>query len=357
FVQRKLRSCHRRRDFDTDGSNRRPAAATRQRRQPVTPSATTLCGYLEPHLPEPTAATSFANLRRSAEDACRAWRAGSVGSQCRGILGRYRRYQVRGVAGTRSDRRGAKAGAASLRDDREGPGPSPRRPSRAGGSLLCCAPARWPRRQPTRCGVRDELRKPNRAGGPGLGALRSSSLDAWSRWAQALVGVATFQYEHGEVSAAIATARSALALAHDPHSPKGLAAVTGYIWLGLIRAQTLSGDSAGANQSLQAYLRNLDGFATGFLPPGSPERLLAAGAMNQLLTGGQLKLDEGAAESALTQVTAARAMIASIEVPAADVGATRLKNRNLEASLNAAARAAVQLGRYAQAETLARQWL
>ncbi|MES2404682.1 MAG: hypothetical protein V4567_10160 [Pseudomonadota bacterium] len=184
-----------------------------------------------------------------------------------------------------------------------------------------------------------------------------SSLDAWSRWAQALVGVATFQYEHGEVSAAIATARSALALAHDPHSPKGLAAVTSYIWLGLIRAQALSGDSAGANQSLQAYLRNLDGFATGFLPPGSPERLLAAGAMNQLLTGGQLKLDEGAAESALTQVTAARAMIASIEVPAADVGATRLKNRNLEASLNAAARAAVQLGRYAQAETLARQWL
>src|SRR6185437_16051990 len=137
-----------------------------------------------------------------------------------------------------------------------------------------------------------------------------SSLDAWSRWAQAL--------------------------AHVPHSPNGLAAVTSYIWLGLISAQALSGDSAGANQSLQAYLRNLDGFATGFLPPGSPERLLAAGAMNQLLTGGQLKLDEGAAESALTQVTAARAMIASIEVPAADVGATRLKNRNLEASLNAA---------------------
>jgi tetratricopeptide (TPR) repeat protein len=79
--------------------------------------------------------------------------------------------------------------------------------------------------------------------------------------------------------------------------------------------------------------------------------------MNQLLTGGQLKLDEGAAQSALTQVTAARAMIEPIEVPTTDVGATRSKNRSLEASLNVGARAAVQLGRYAQAETLARQWL
>jgi tetratricopeptide (TPR) repeat protein len=172
-----------------------------------------------------------------------------------------------------------------------------------------------------------------------------------------LAGVATFQYERGEVSAAIATARSALALAHDPRSPKGLAAVTVYISAGLAQLQAQSGDSAGANQSLQAYLRNLHGLATGFLPPGSPERLLAAGAMNQLLTGGQLKLDEGAAESALTQVTAARSMIEPIEVPKTDAGATRSKNRKLEDSLNVAARAAVQLGRYAQAETLARQWL
>ncbi|HEY7871199.1 MAG TPA: hypothetical protein VIC31_00585, partial [Rudaea sp.] len=184
-----------------------------------------------------------------------------------------------------------------------------------------------------------------------------SSLAAWSRWAQALAGVATFQFERGEVSAAIATARSALALAHNPRSPKGLAAVTVYISAGLAQIQAQSGDSAGANQSLQAYLRNLHGLATGFLPPHSPERLLAAPAMNQLLTGGQLKLDEGAAQSALTQVTAARAMIEPIEVPTTDVGATRSKNRSLEASLNVGARAAVQLGRYAQAETLARQWL
>jgi len=184
-----------------------------------------------------------------------------------------------------------------------------------------------------------------------------SSLDAWGRWAQALAGVAQFQYERGEVSAAIATVHSALALARDPRSPKSLAAVTVYISAALARVQAQSGDSAGADQSLQAYLRNLHAFAAGFLPPHSPQRQLATHEMNQLLTGGQLKLDEGAAQSALTDATAARAMIEPIEVPATEAGATRLKSQHLETSLNVAARAAVQLGHYAQAEALARQWL
>jgi len=184
-----------------------------------------------------------------------------------------------------------------------------------------------------------------------------SSLDAWARWAQARTQVATFQFERGEVSASIATAHSAVALPQDPRSPKGLAAVTVYIWAGLAQVQAQSGDSAGADQSLQAYLRNLHTLATSFLPPHSPQRLLAAHAMNQRLMGGQLRLDEGAAQPALAEVTAARPMIQPIEVPATDAGATRLKNNMLQISFNVAARAAVQLGRYAQAEPLARQWL
>jgi hypothetical protein len=133
--------------------------------------------------------------------------------------------------------------------------------------------------------------------------------------------------------------------------------VTVYIWAGLAQVQAQSGDSAGADQSLQAYLRNLHTLATSFLPPHSPQRLLAAHAMNQRLMGGQLRLDEGAAQPALAEVTAARPMIQPIEVPATDAGATRLKNNMLQISFNVAARAAVQLGRYAQAEPLARQWL
>lgn len=70
-----------------------------------------------------------------------------------------------------------------------------------------------------------------------------------------------------------------------------------------------------------------------------------------------IKLAEGALQPALAEATAARAVIEPIETPATDTSVTRWKNQNLEVSFNVAARAAVQLGHYAQAETLARQWL
>jgi tetratricopeptide (TPR) repeat protein len=182
-----------------------------------------------------------------------------------------------------------------------------------------------------------------------------SSLDAWGRWAQALSGVATLQYERGEVSAAIVTAHSALALAQDPRSPKGLVTVTFYIWSGLARVQAQSGDSVGADRSLHAYLRNQEAIVEQSTSPHSPQRLLVGA--NLLLTGGALKLEEGAAQPALAEVTAARGKIEPIEVPPTDAAVTRWKNNALETSFNVAARAAVQLGRHAQAETLARQWL
>lgn len=180
-----------------------------------------------------------------------------------------------------------------------------------------------------------------------------SDLGAWARWAQALAQVATFQYERGEVSDAIATGRSALALAQDPRSPKGLAAVTWYIRLRLARALAERGE-AGAEQSAQAAVRNLQALVAD-RPPDSPQRRLAV--TNLPLAVGNIKLAEGSPQFALTEATAARANIEPIEVPVTDAGATRWKNQNLENSFNVAARAAVRLGRYAQAETSARQWL
>ena len=183
-----------------------------------------------------------------------------------------------------------------------------------------------------------------------------SSLDAWARWAQQLNQVATFQYERGDVSAAIATLRSALALVQDPHSPRGLNASTFYLWLDLFEQQANSGDLAGAEQSSQACLRALQAYA-GELPPHSPARRLFGQALTRRSLIGHLKLDEGIPQSALTDATAALAAVQAIEVPATDFNTTHLKNRILAGGYSVAARASVQLGRYAQAEPLARQWL
>ncbi|MBS0382163.1 MAG: ATP-binding protein [Proteobacteria bacterium] len=184
-----------------------------------------------------------------------------------------------------------------------------------------------------------------------------SSLDAWSRWAQALAGLAGFQYENGEVSKAFATGHSALALTQDPRSPKGFAAANNGLWRGMAQAQASSGDSAGAEQSLQAFLRNLRAFSTDFLAPDSPQRQLADNQTNQLLTDSQMKLSEGNPQAALAEATAAHARIESIEVPKTDAGTAHWKNQMLGASFDAGARAAVRLNHYAQAEILARQWL
>jgi len=180
-----------------------------------------------------------------------------------------------------------------------------------------------------------------------------SSLDAWARWAQARTQVATFQFERGEVFASIATMRSALALARDPHSPGRLAAATWYIRFNLARALAETGDAA-AEQSARAAVRELQSLVAD-RPPDSPQSRLAA--TNLPLALGDIKLSQGALQPALAEATAARAAIEPIEVPATDAGATRWKNQNLADSLNVATQAAMQLGRYAQAETLARQWL
>ena len=183
-----------------------------------------------------------------------------------------------------------------------------------------------------------------------------SSLDAWSRWAQQLEQVAQFKYERGEVSASIATLHSALALARDPHSPKGLNGATFYIWLNLFEYQAKSGDSVGAEQSLRACLRALQAYAEQ-LPPHSPGRLLLGQALSQRSLAGQLKLDAGMPQLALTDAIAALAEAKPIEVPATDFNTTRLKNQILASGYSVAARASLQLGRYTEAESFARQWL
>jgi hypothetical protein len=122
----------------------------------------------------------------------------------------------------------------------------------------------------------------------------------------------------------------------------------------LARALAEIGDSASAEQSAQAAVRNLQALVAD-RPPDSPQRRLAA--TSKSLADANIKLAGGFPQPALADATIARTGIESIEVQATDAGATRWKNQNLADSFSVGAQAAVQLGRYAQTETLARQWL
>ncbi|HEY8012197.1 MAG TPA: hypothetical protein VIE67_14495 [Rudaea sp.] len=196
----------------------------------------------------------------------------------------------------------------------------------------------------------------NRAAQAGEDEVRfnPSDLTSWWQWTLGLRQVADLEFERGEVAHAIATMRSLVALEQDKRLPSSLGPRAWYQWIQLAYLQALVGDSAAAAQALKAFARDT-GEVVAQLPPDDPKRQLLA--TPELAIGAGVQLIEGASQAALTNTIAMVDRIGSIQVPAGDLGSTTMKNRILATNLGVAAQAAIRLGRYAQAEALARRWL
>ncbi|WP_139351389.1 ATP-binding protein [Rhodanobacter sp. B05] len=181
-----------------------------------------------------------------------------------------------------------------------------------------------------------------------------SDLGSWSRWALGLGEVADLQFERGQVAQAIATMHSLLALERDPRRPSSLGPVLWFRWIQLANWQAQTGDTAAAAQSLKAFARDTGELAAQ-LAPQDPKRQLLVRPEQGI--GGAVQLTEGASQAALTDATAVIARVESVGIPAGDVGASNLRGNMLNGDLQTAATASIRLGRYRQAEALARQWL
>jgi tetratricopeptide (TPR) repeat protein len=181
-----------------------------------------------------------------------------------------------------------------------------------------------------------------------------SNLTAWLNWAYALDSAGQFQFNRGEVARAIATRRAAVALADDPRAPKRLGPANAILWQHLMLYQAMTGDRAGAEQSMEPYLR---GYRASFakLPPDSPQRRLSE--VDELFARSVINVYLGAPQQAFQQASAAIAKIEAVKVPAADAVAVGTQKNTLDINQRIAMRAAVQLGRYADAEKLAHDWL
>jgi tetratricopeptide (TPR) repeat protein len=166
--------------------------------------------------------------------------------------------------------------------------------------------------------------------------------------------VADLQVERGEVTHALATLHSLLELEHDKRLPSSLGPVVWFHWIPLARLQAETGDSSAAAQSLKAYMRDA-GEAVALLATNNPRRQLLANP--EQLLGSALQLIEGDSQSALNNATSALNRIEPIQIPAGDMNSFVARLNVSNGALNTASRAAVRLGRYAQAETLARRWL
>jgi len=179
-----------------------------------------------------------------------------------------------------------------------------------------------------------------------------SDLGSWSNWIAGLDKIADFQTSQGELTKAIATRRTALALAHDKRRPSSLGPQLWPMRIDLAFVQENTGDSAGAAKSLRAMKKDI-GEAVANLPAGNPRRELFAEIPNGV--GAGLKLVRGDAKGALAAETALIDRVDSIKIPEGTSGHS-FKTAMLNASLRTATRASLMLGDYEQAESLATRW-
>ncbi len=181
-----------------------------------------------------------------------------------------------------------------------------------------------------------------------------SDLEAWWNWTSVLRGTADQQFDRGDVATAIATMHSLFALEQDKRLPSSLGPRVWYQWLGLAYMQAEAGDAAGAARSMKSYARDADEYIAQ-LAANDPRRVLLADA-DKPITSAFVQLLEGEPKVALASATTMVAHVEPIKVPADNTIGVNIRINILRNYLGVAARAAIRLGEYAQAETLARRW-
>ena len=181
-----------------------------------------------------------------------------------------------------------------------------------------------------------------------------SNLGTWRYWIGGLEVVAELQLERGEVTRALATMRSAVALAQDKRRPSSLGPLLSFQWFRLSVIERLLGQTAASEQSLQAGLRATDELVAQ-LAAGDVRRQIFASAESSWRSW--LQLIDSEPQAALASASAAINHVGQIKISAGDVNGARAKGNYLRGTLTTASAAAIRLGRYAPAETLVRQRL
>ena len=184
--------------------------------------------------------------------------------------------------------------------------------------------------------------------------FQPSDLGAWAYWTRGLESVATFQLDRGEVSRALATNRSLVALARDKRLPSSLGPVIGFQWFRLAVLERDAGQAAASEHSLQAGLVANEETIAQFAPDDIRRTLLAEAEPRWR---SRLQLIDGNAKAAFESASAVIKRTEQIRISAGDVNGSRVRQNILRGAFDVAAAAALRLGRYAQAEALARQRL
>ena len=181
-----------------------------------------------------------------------------------------------------------------------------------------------------------------------------ANLETWASWISGLDFMAYLQLARGEISRAIGSMEAGLALENDPRAPAGVGTMLAPMRAALANLQAQSGDTAAARRSIEAGRRNADAFIAR-LPAEDPRRQIFANAIDRW--SNRVTLVSGDPATALASATADLESLDRIVVPEGQTSAGQALLGERRNSLTTAANAAIQLGRGAQAEKMARELL
>lgn len=179
-----------------------------------------------------------------------------------------------------------------------------------------------------------------------------SDTSAWQRWSLALGSLSDQQYANGDITEAVTTMRSVLALGEDKRRPSSLGRVLWYQWIPLAYLEAETGDAAAAAAAIKSFERDT-AEVLARLSANDARRPFFVDPGKGILAG--IQLLEGSTEKALANATAVIERDEKTDVPADDLSATVFKNNILRGNLATASQAAIRLGRYPEAEAFARK--
>jgi len=179
-----------------------------------------------------------------------------------------------------------------------------------------------------------------------------ADLTTWGWWVTGLEQVAQLQFERGDVSGSLATYQSIMALKDDRRAPSSLGPIVWVRWLPIAALQAQLGDKAAAEAAVKGLVHDLNEAVAQLAPEDRRRALFAEGGQG---LRGRVALLEGDSQAALTNATAMLDRVEKIDVPPSDTSANRTKNNMLRGLLGTSALASIRLGKYPQAETLARR--
>jgi len=182
----------------------------------------------------------------------------------------------------------------------------------------------------------------------------ASNMDSWRYWVLGLRQTADLQFQRGEVSESIATMQSLFALKQDKRLPSSLGPTVAFNWLGFAYMQANAGDATAATRSMKSYAHDAGEFMADLQADDSKRALITTMTHGM---NGALQLFAGQPQAALATATTAIAEVDRVKVPADDKIALNMQALSLRNYLGDAVIAAIQLGRYPQAEALARRAL